>query len=359
MRPWYSIFMKKIFIIILLTVVVLFPKDYILAQSNQSQITQLLQLIAQLKQQLALLQTQSASTAISPSSASSTYVVSDVKKITYQEVYDGERNPLYRYEITLVNNSKLVVTVPKKSKSTEVAKKFKASGYGGDDTRQLLAKAKRVPGLKWETCELKSDRTTYRINESITLTWSSDAKYVAFNAYGSTGKAGYVDESFRESNGSITIKIGESGRHSINMNVYPWKERFASGACTVSFEVTGGEGDESDDNESTSQRPSDPSLDYFVVEPSATVTTGDRVTLRYSVDGSSQCGIFAESGAKQTTILAKAMNRSLRISEVALPSWVMPGSTFDFVLRCDSQSNVYYNNQIDALEESIRITVLQ
>lgn len=349
--------MKNVFIVAALLVALFFPKNYLLAQDSQLKIEQLMQLILQLQQQLAQLQKQQPQTTAATPKRDEVlaYGVNEVGKITYQEVYDDGRNPLYRYEVALVSGQKVVVVVPKKGSVAEIAKKFKASGFTGDEVKQLTGKAKRLPGLRWQTCELKSNKSTYEVNEPITLTWSSDAKYVAFNAYGSSNKKAYVDESFRESSGSVTIKVSEPGRHYVNMNVYPWKERFASGACTAVFNV----GTEEDDEEEEREHPEDPTLGYFVAEPSAVVKVGERITLRYSVEKSSQCGIFAESGSNKTTVISKTPNKSLRVTQLPLPEWAMAGSSFNYILRCDSRPNAYYGGKIDALVESISISVVE
>lgn len=348
--------MKKSLITVFICALMLLPGGSVSAKTDQQNIEQLKQVLSRLLQQLELLKKQSAGVVVSPKSGAS-YASSDVKKITYQEVYDDGRNAIYRYEITLANNQKLVVSVPKKASATERLKAFKASGFTGSDVKEVTRQAKLLPGLRWQTCDLKSDKKTYDLNKPITLTWSTDAKYVAFNTYGSSDKKEYVDETFRDSSGEITIKIDTPGRHYINMNVYPWKERFASGACTVSFDV--GNSDDTDSDDDDHELPDDPILGYFIVEPSRTVQKNDMITLRYSVEKSDRCGIFAESGSNKTTVLAKARNNNLRISNVALPEWATSGSSFNYVLRCDSWSNAYYKSQVDALENSITVQVVK
>ncbi len=342
--------MIKTFCALLVCLMVCLPLSQVSAQSDSSlqKIEQLLALIKQLQQQLASLQKQQAQRI--------SYDVADVKTVKYQEVYDDGRNAMYRYELILLNGSKIVVVVPKRGSITEIEKKFKDSGYTGVDVKRITNGAKRIPGLRWQTCSLEADKRVYEKGEPITLTWNTDAKYVAFNAYGSSDKKAYLDENFRASSGSVTIKVDKPGRHYINMNVYPWQERFASGACTVVFQVGAAESESATQDR---EKPEDPVLGYFVVEPAATFRQGEMVTLRYGVEKSSQCGIYAENQTSKTTVVAKAGNKSLRVSNLPLPEWAEPGTTFKYVLRCDSWPNSYYGSQVDALVEEVTVTVTE
>ncbi len=351
--------MKQLFVGALLLMVLLVPGRILFADTVSSASasatleTELRALLVQLQEKLAVLLAQAATKGLSVTATTSVaYDVDDVTKITYQEVYSDTRDAVYRYEVTLGSGQKLVVSHLKSAKESGKLLAFKNSGFIGSDVDELLDEARRLSGLPWKTCSITLDKDSYAVNEPIVLSWSTDESYVAFNAYGSSNKKAYIDDSFRESEGSVTIKIDTAGRHDIHLNVYPWKERFASGSCTISFEV----GD-LEDGEESHDAPDDPELEYFTVEPSTAVKKSDSLTIRFGVAQSSKCGVFAESGANTTTVLAKAANKSLKISNVAVPEWVSAGTSFEYVLRCDSYSNAYYPSQVDALVESVVVTV--
>jgi hypothetical protein len=322
--------------------------------ANAALEAQLRALLAQLQQKLAALLAQKGM-AVAPTTptGAQSYDASGVTKVTYQEVYTDEREATYRYVVTLQSGNTVVVTHPKKAKESVQLAAFQKSGFQGDDVSAITDEARRLPGLPLpRVCELELDKDSYEVNEPITLSWETSEPYAAFNTYGSSNGKAYLDESWRESEGSVTFKIGTPGSHYINLNTYPWKERFASGACTVLFQV----GDADDSDEEDRERPEDPALVSFTVTPNPTVKMGDVLSIRYAVEKTYGCSITAEEGANKTTV--HKGSKLVNMSNVPLPTWATVGSSIDYVLRCDSYSNAYYKSQADALVESIAITVV-
>jgi len=350
--------MKKTIITILITLTLAAPTVTIaqtLTDQERALKLQLIQILVQQVERLQellqqRLQTDNTSTV---TTAKNTFTNDDVLSITRQTVHSDEREVYRRHEIKLRSGATLSAAYPENASTEEQTRAFRSIGYQGDDIDDLLDQAVfKKPIPRAEKCELESNRRTYEPNELITLTWETSEAYAAFNAYGSSNKTEYVDEQLRGASGSVTLRVREEGDHYINLNVYPTRERFASGTCTALFTIS----DDSDsDEESSNYDAPQPVLIKYEAE-SLTVSPGESVQLSYRVETARNCRITVTEPGGYSKIAMDGLSKQLSVG-TPLPTSAVSGDKIDYTLSCDSQPTSHTSSERNALSETITINV--
>lgn len=348
-----KVHMKKIIVSVVLGAMLWVPVSASAAQTTQeAQIAQLQQLIIELQSMLAKLLAKKPTAA--PSSSVLAYDVQDVKQITYQEVISvarGKQGMTHRYEVLLHSGQKIVVVSSPGERIAERLKDFKSSGFRGSDLKALLKKADLLPTIEKQTCKLAADKSVYEAGETIILKWEADRPYVAFNAYGSSNGKNYVDDVWRDANGSVAIKITDIGKHRLYMHVSPTKEPFLTDSCNVVIEVVQNKNDVK-----KPELPDDPELVHFTVDAQTAVKKTDIVTISYRVEKTPKCTLSAEKGANKLVIYSPGKSIT---AKAPVPAWAEVGSSYEYVLRCDSHGNAYYGPRTDSLKKSITVSVTE